>query len=979
MTKHKSSAAAMLTTRIDMFSAICIQESWLKQGQDISLFQIPGYNLINQPKVCSEHGGLIIYLKREYTHNVRDLHKSSDILEGLFIDVFHENTNKKITIGNIYRPPKNNNSNPTIENFIQQINPIISNLSKENSHAIFTGDFNINLLEMNTRIMYQAYFDQFVTNGFYPKIVQPCRFTKKTGSVIDHTFCKLSENTSKSHSGILISNMSDHLPHFTCLDILSNQQKPPKYIIKEKHDEASLLSFYNEIESSLRNTHFPNELTTDPNVTYNLLEKIIVSAKEKHLKPVKTKLNHYKHKKNPWISMGIINSIKFRDKMYKRLRLTNCDSPMYETLEKTLKNYNCILQRNINAAKKNYYESKFNRYVSNIKQTWTTINELLNKCINKKEFPSYFIINGDKIDNKEDIANNFNSFFQNIGPTLSANIPQHKNITIKTFLKEKIAFSFEFSLLEQETVFKIISKINSKHSCGHDDISTILMKNICPLILSPITLILNQSLSTGIFPDRLKIAKIIPLFKKEDPHQLDNYRPISLLPAFSKIFEKAVFIQLYEYFNKNNLLYKSQYGFRTLHSTELASLEIIDIIGKDLDNGKLPIGVFLDLSKAFDTLDHTILLDKLLYYGIKGTELAWFKSYLTDRTQFVSYNGTNSRTLTITTGVPQGSILGPLLFIIYMNDIHNASSKFHAILFADDTNLTSTLCSFDVNIDNNCNSLQLSTNINKELKNIQIWLEINKLSLNVKKTKFMIFHHKQRNIENLIPQLNLNEQIIERVTDFDFLGLTIDQHLTWNGHVQKISNKISRSLGIMCKLKRFLPQNILKILYNSLILPHLQYCILSWGFKSDRIFKLQKRAARIITCSKYNAHTEPLLKTLNLLKIEDIMKTKALKLYYRYKQNELPKYFESMFTESNDNHSHDTRHKSLLYQLPTKTSTGRLCIRHYIPELLSKTPECITEKLDTHSFSGFSNYMKNYYIRNYNENCLVENCYFCQK
>ena len=183
----------------------------------------------------------------------------------------------------------------------------------------------------------------------------------------------------------------------------------------------------------------------------------------------------------------------------------------------------------------------------------------------------------------------------------------------------------------------------------------------------------------------------------------------------------------------------------------------------------------------------------------------------------------------------------------------------------------------------------------------------------------------------------------------------------------------------MCKLKRFLPQNILKILYNSLILPHLQYCILSWGFKSDRIFKLQKRAVRIITCSKYNAHTEPLLKTLNLLKIEDIMKTKALKLYYRYKQNELPKYFESMFTESNDNHSHDIRHKCLLYQLPTKTSTGRLCIRHYIPELLSKTPECITEKLDTHSFSGFSNYMKNYYIRNYNENCLIENCYVCQK
>ena len=205
---------------------------------------------------------------------------------------------------------------------------------------------------MNTRIKYQAYFDQFVTNGFYPKIVQPCRFTKKTASVIDHIFCKLSENTSKSYSGILISNMSDHLPHFTCLDILSNQQKPSKYIIKEKHDETSLLSFNNEIDISLRNTHFPNELTTDPNVTYNLLGKIILSAKEKHLNPMKTKLNHYKHKKNPWVNVGIINTIKCRDKMYKHLRLTNCASPMYETLENNLENYNCILQRNINAVKK---------------------------------------------------------------------------------------------------------------------------------------------------------------------------------------------------------------------------------------------------------------------------------------------------------------------------------------------------------------------------------------------------------------------------------------------------------------------------------------------------------------------------------------------------------------------------------------------------------------------------------------------------
>ena len=185
---------------------------------------------------------------------------------------------------------------------------MISKLSKENSQVISTGDFNINLLEINTRIKYQAYFDHFdqvITNSFYPKIVQPCRFTKKTCSVIDHTFCKLSKNTSKSYSGILISNMSDHLQHFTCLDILSNQRKPPKYIMKEKQDEVSLLSFYNEIEISIRNTNFSNELTTDPNVTYNLLGKSII--RQETPETYEAQLNHYKHKKNPWITMGIIN------------------------------------------------------------------------------------------------------------------------------------------------------------------------------------------------------------------------------------------------------------------------------------------------------------------------------------------------------------------------------------------------------------------------------------------------------------------------------------------------------------------------------------------------------------------------------------------------------------------------------------------------------------------------------------------------
>ena len=273
-----------------------------------------------------------------------------------------------------------------------------------------------------------------------------------------------------------------------------------------------------------------------------------------------------------------------------------------------------------------------------------------------------------------------------------------------------------------------------KSSSRHDNISSILLKKISIYIAPVLALIVNQSLKTGIFPEKLKIAQVMPLYKKDSPYVLDNYRPISLLPVISKVFEKVVHIQVYEYMVKNKLLYESQYGFRQEHSTELASLEFTDRVLRHLDNNKLPITIFLDLTKAFDTLDHTILLNKLDYYGIKDTPLLWFKSYLTNRYQYVDYNGIVSSNLPLTTGVSQGSILGPLMFIIYMNDIYKVSNKFHSILYADDTTLESPLCTFDTSALNHKYNLDLlSRYINSELNLIYEWLYLNKLSLNIKK------------------------------------------------------------------------------------------------------------------------------------------------------------------------------------------------------------------------------------------------------
>ena len=338
-------------------------------------------------------------------------------------------------------------------------------------------------------------------------------------------------------------------------------------------------------------------------------------------------------------------------------------------------------------------------------------------------------MNGENIEDKTEISNTFNNFFASVGAKLSNSIEYNGTKTISSFLKQRVVSSFDFECISTTDVEKIVKNLASKNSSGHDGISARFLKRILETVTLPLTHIINQSLCTGIFPDRLKIAKVVPLIKKGDQHILDNYRPISLLPVVSKVFEKVVFNQLYQYVTDNNLIFTSQYGFRKLHSTELASLELVDRVFQHLDKGKLPLSIFLDLSKVFDTLDHHILLNKLKFYGLSSTHLKWFDSYLHGRKQYVDPNTTY-----IGTGVPQRSILGPLLFIIYMNDIHMASQNFNVIMYADDTNLISPLCSFNSSLRINKESIEhVSDQINTELGYIQEWLNINKLSLNVKK------------------------------------------------------------------------------------------------------------------------------------------------------------------------------------------------------------------------------------------------------
>ena len=573
---------------------------------------------------------------------------------------------------------------------------------------------------------------------------------------------------------------------------------------------------------------------------------------------------------------------------------------------------------------------------------------------------------------KQIIANKFNLFFTNIAQTLAREIKYDGTKNVKYCLNKHINTVFNFENVDEDTVRKTIQTLPSKNSCGLDGISSKLIKIIEPAIIKPLTLLINQVLNTGIFPDEIKIAKVIPIFKKDDPTLFKNYRPISLLSTISKIIEKIIFTQLSLYFDENKLIFDNQYGFRPKHSTEYAALELVDRIITQMDVKEVPINIFLDLSKAFDTIDHTILLAKLRYYGIHDTALRLLKSYLNNRKPYVEFEDTKSEILPITVGVPQGSILGPLLFIIYINDFSEASSIFKFIMYADDTTLLSSLAYFGNDIGTK------EYLINAELSNVIEWLNINKLSLNKSKSKYMIFHVPNKDIQYLT--LKIDNVIIEKVDEFNFLGLTMDTNLNWKKHSEKISNKCTKMIGILNRLKYVLPLGIKIILYNTLILPHINYCIMAWGYKGTRLLKIQKKTVRIITLSGYSSHSEPLFKQLNMLKIADQLRLQELKFYFKYIHKNLPAYLLDWEFVSNVNiHLHDTRTSSKIHTVRTKHEFAKKCLKYNLPHIINATPAIVVEKIQTHSLRGFTTYAKQFLIQKYTDTCTIQNCYSCNQ
>jgi len=509
-----------------------------------------------------------------------------------------------------------------------------------------------------------------------------------------------------------------------------------------------------------------------------------------------------------------------------------------------------------------------------------------------------FQINDEPSRNPNQIAEAFNSYFVNIGPKLAESVsPSLVDPTSKISRNQNSIFMEPTDELEVTALVKLLKD----GSAGCDDIAPKVIRSSIHAFSKPLTHILNLSISTGVVPKEMKTARVTPIFKSGDKELLSNYRPVSVLPCFSKILEKIVKKRLTAFIDNHQMLHPHQFGFRAGHSTSHALITLVNELTSALDKGNSCLGVFLDLSKAFDTVDHDILLQKLEKYGIRGIPLQWMRSYLNERSQCVKVLNVQSSFQQIVCGVPQGSVLGPLLFLLYVNDISDVCKDLCYVLFADDTNLFMSGKNLDV----------LYRSMNLSLDKVVLWLNSNKLSLNVKKTHYVLFTTKKRK-DIPVNSLKLNGVEIERVEKTKFLGVVIDERLNWSFHINYIKKKISKNIGIIYKARNYFNDSTLLTLYYTFIFPYLCYCIEVWGSASivqiNSLLKLQKRVCRLMTHSNPREHALPLFKNLSILTVQDIHSFSIAVFVFKFCHDLLPSVFTNLFSTNSEFNSFITRY-----------------------------------------------------------------------
>ena len=939
------------------FDVIAVTETKIKEDDvPISNFSIEGYNFFNTP-TKTDFGGVGLFVKKDLNVKPRnDLSVSiRTVFESHFIEI-ESGVNKNLLIGGVYR------HHTSISNFLSEFSEKILHkiTSEKNKVCAFLGDLNIDLLQVENHDKTCEFFDILSAFGFRPLILQPSRVqTTRRGTsatLIDNIF--VNDFSNISTSGNITTSISDHFPQFCSIPGFFIPSKNPKNRVRYGR---SFKNFSNaEFKEYLLNLSWP-ELFYGKNT--NQCTDILVKNFERlldEMAPVKRLSNKEMGlKQRPWITHDILATMKERDDFHKQY-VAEKNSLRKKIIFRIYKSKRNIVVKNIRASKNNYYSEFFQNHKNNSKKTWEGIRDVINLSKKNHTVPNNIFYKNTTYTDTAGMSNCFNDFFVNIGNSVEAKIPR-VDTPFTNFLKNKNDASIFLKPIDDDEIRSIISSLSTSKACGPNSIPTHILKNNIDLLVSPLKHIINLSFSEGCFPQLLKLAEVCPIFKKKDKNRCENYRPISLLSNLSKIFERAMHTRIYEFLESHSIFSDLQFGFRKKHSTNHALLNIIENIKEKLDQNIFSCGVFIDLEKAFDTVNHKILVEKLEFYGIRGLCNQWFVSYLSNRKQQVRLDGTKSSYLDITCGVPQGSILGPLLFLIYINDMKNSVKNSVVHHFADDTNL---LCS-------DANEKILKKKMNEDLKLIFTWLCSNRLSLNVDKTEFIVFRPPRKVFENRFT-LSLNRITLYESTKIKYLGLILDKALSWKHHIFELRKKLSRAVGILYKMRSIgTPQNVLVSLYYSLFHSHMSYGICVYGLAdlkyTSKIALIQKRAIRILSKAPHNAHTQPLFSKLGILNFDKTFELQLSILMWQYDHGKLPNCFNSYFKKIRSIHKHNTRassSKKLSENVPARTDFYGKKSLHFIgPRVFNKIVE-LDFFTSCNSVVGFKTNLKRFLIHN---------------
>lgn len=762
---------------------VVVGETWLKENHT-NLYNIDGFRSFFSCRPDSSSGGIAVYVKQTIKLSLQK-NEHDDGQHHIHLVIHAESS--PFHVHAVYRPPSYD-----VTRFMAMIDGICMGHGVDAS-CVIVGDVNIPVNHQSSSVVRQynnllRCYNFEVTNTYTTR--------PASNNILDHVVCSDVVRRNVVNETIL-SDISDHYPILSTFKLHRAIEKRTleKIIVNTRGLGEAFETAVEELVYESAEERLCKVIDLYKSLKERFSKKVAVQAKIKGY--------------CPWMNFDLWKLLRIKENVLASCKRRPSESGPRELLARVSK----LVQRAKDKCKKEYYGNLFRS--SNHKQNWSHLNKVLGRSADDSEEIKLMMDN--QITNGRPVADAFNKFFSTIGPQLASTINSRQDINKYNSLSPLNSSIFLRPASEQEVVVEI-RNLDVNKSSGPDGLPIKFVKDHHRTFSLLLRDVFNQAISTGVFPDCLKVARVTPIHKSGSKTDINNYRPISVLSVLSKLFEKLLATRLLSFLRTHNIMYSHQYGFRTGSSTLTATSELIDEVYEAMDSRELVGVLYLDLKKAFDTIDHDILLKKLEYYGIRGTPNNLIRSYLTGRTQFVYVNGTISSQRGLTVGVPQGSNLGPLLFLLYVNDLPNLNLHGKPRLFADDTSLSYK----------NTNPNDIVRHMKEDLMKLQDYFNESLLSLNLSKTKYMILHSPRRNI-SLHGDLMVRGTTIEKVSCFKHLGLTIDSTLTWSDHINILQTQTSSTCGLLWKVSKFLPRKSLLAMYHAFVQSKLQYLVSIWG------------------------------------------------------------------------------------------------------------------------------------------------------